>query len=132
MKNLSIILVVCLMQICALGAAINEGSYPIIEITNENFQEVLNSNVPVIIDVYADWCGPCKSFAPIYEELNDEFGHLYLFTKLNGSKAREVTALFEISAFPTIVYLKNGQEVGRRVGFPGKSKFRSDLNKYFE
>lgn len=110
----------------------DDSLYPIFEVTNENIQDLLNSPRPVIIDVYTDWCGPCNSFAPIYKDLNEEYGHLYQFAKLNGGKSKQLVEYFQIRGFPTILYIQNGIEVGRRLGFSGKDKFRSDLEKYFD
>jgi len=109
-----------------------EDTYEIIHVTRENFQEVMDSPRPVIIDVYTDWCGPCKALAPIFKELNEKYGDKYQFAKLNGDEEPELLDHFQIQGVPTIIFIKNGKEVGRHVGFMTKENFIKKIKQYFE
>ncbi len=100
-------------------------------ITAANLEEILSSSEYVIIDVFTTWCGPCKHLAPIYRELNQEYGHLYKFTKLNAEEEDALMEKFAITAFPTLIFMRHGQEVGRQIGFRGKAHFISEMERYF-
>lgn len=110
----------------------SEDKYEIIHVTKSNFQEVMASPRPVIIDVYADWCGPCKALAPIFKDLNDKYGDRYQFAKLNGDEEHALLDHFHITGLPTIIFIKDGQEVGRHVGFLNEEKFIKKIKQYFE
>jgi thioredoxin len=100
----------------------------VVQLTDKNFNEVVLSNpLPVIIDVYADWCGPCKRLAPIFEELNKELGGSYQFTKLNVDHESALSDRFHVTGMPTLIFLKNGKEVSRLVGLPGKDELRAKI-----
>lgn len=115
----------------AVSASSQQTANEIVYITRENLQEVLNSPKPVIIDVCTDWCGPCKSLAPIFKELNGQYGDRYLFAKLNGDDST-LARQFQIRGFPTIIFLKTGVESGRHMGFLNKDKFIQKMHQYFE
>jgi thioredoxin 1 len=106
--------------------------YDIIQVTQDNVDGVINSSRPVIIDVYADWCGPCKLLAPIIDELNLEYGNRYQFAKINGGEEEALTDSLEITGFPTIIFYKDGKEAGRIVGFTSKDKLVNAMQQYFE
>lgn len=101
------------------------------KLTKENKDQYFNSSKPLVIDVYTDWCGPCKYLAPILEELNREYDHVYQFVKLNAEDELEFAdEIFKIEAFPTVIFIKDGQEVGRVIGFMNKDKLLSKIQKY--
>ncbi len=104
----------------------------IVQLTQDNFREVLDSNCPVVIDVYADWCSPCRKFAPVFEKVHEQYKGQYLFVKLNGDEDRSLFQHFRVTAFPTILYLKNGKEVGRHLGYMDKKQFAEELKSYFK
>ncbi len=86
-------------------------------VTDQNFaDEVLNSKLPVLVDFYADWCGPCKMIAPLVEEMAGEFEGKAKVLKLNTEEAMDTTQNFGVSSIPTLIFFKNGQEVDRIVG----------------
>lgn len=92
-----------------------------VEITNENFAtEVEQSTKPVVIDVFATWCGPCQQVAPIFEEVASELGDTYKFAKLNIDDARDIAIKFNVSSVPTFVFIKNGEVVGSDGGYKNK------------
>lgn len=92
-----------------------------IDITNANFTtEVIKSDKPVVIDVYATWCGPCKQMAPLFEELSKEMGSSYKFAKLNIDEERDIAVQHNVSSIPTFLFFKNGKVVGKETGYMGK------------
>ena len=91
-----------------------------IAITKENYdKEVMQSDRPVIIDVYADWCGPCQQMIPIFEELEKEHDK-YKFVKLNVDEARDLAVQFGVTSIPTFVFIKNGEMKGKETGYIAK------------
>ena len=98
----------------------------VIEATDGNFeQEVLNSDVPTIIDFWAVWCGPCRQIAPALDELADEFSGKVKVAKLNIDQNPEVAQKYGIRSIPTLVIVKNGAEVDRHIGAGPKAKLKS-------
>ena len=93
----------------------------VIELTDASFDEVVhNSDVPILIDFWAPWCGPCKMMSPIIGELADEYGDKVKICKLNTDEARDSAMEFGISAIPTIILFKNGQVEKKWVGLTSK------------
>ncbi|MBS0624538.1 MAG: thioredoxin [Verrucomicrobia bacterium] len=101
----------------------------IVQLKQSNFEQVVDAQSLVVVDVYADWCGPCRRFAPIFEKASSQFSK-YKFVKLNGDEEYELATHFRITAFPTVIYLKNGKEVGRHIGLMDKAQFASELKMY--
>ena len=102
----------------------------VMEFTDVNFQkEVLDSPVPVLVDFWAPWCGPCRMLAPTIEELANEFNGKVKVGKLNTDESPETAGSFGISSIPTNLFFKNGQVVDRLVGLNPKSRFQEMLNK---
>lgn len=94
-----------------------------LEITNENFKEVLESGKPLVIDFWAPWCGPCKQLIPVIEELAEEFKEQAIIAKCNVDESDDVAAQFSVRNIPTVVFLKNGELVDKQVGVAAKSVF---------
>ena len=93
-----------------------------VKITNENFEdEILKSDKTVLIDFYADWCAPCKMLSPIIEEVAEENNDIKV-AKINVDELQELAIKYEVMSIPTLVVIKNGQEVNRSVGFISKSQ----------
>ncbi len=85
--------------------------------TNSNFhEEVENAALPVMIDFYADWCGPCQMMAPIVEKLSDEYEGKMIVGKCNVDEQEELASKFGVMSIPTILILKGGQVVMKSVG----------------
>ena len=98
-----------------------ESGMEIMKVTSANFEEeVLNSDKTVLIDFYADWCGPCKAYSPIVEAVANENQDIKV-VKINVDNAQEIAYKYQVMSIPTTVIIKNGQEVNRAVGMMSKS-----------
>jgi thioredoxin 1 len=100
----------------------------IAELTESNFEEqVLNSTMPVVLDVYAPWCGPCKALAPLLEKLAQEFEGKAKFVKLNVDEAPGLAAEFSITGVPTLLFVRAGQVQDSIVGFGSPTILKSKI-----
>lgn len=88
-----------------------------------NFEkEVIQSDLPVLVDFYADWCGPCKMMAPIVDELASQYEGKVKVGKLNVDNSQEIAAEFRVMSIPTLIYFKNGKPAQTMVGVVAKQK----------
>jgi len=95
----------------------------IVHVSDESFeQEVLNSEVPVLIDYWAEWCGPCKMIAPVLEELAAEYGDKVKIAKLNIDENPETPPKYGIRGIPTLMLFKNGNVEATKIGAVSKSQ----------
>jgi len=94
-----------------------------LEITQDNFDEVTSKSLPVIIDFWAPWCGPCRMVGPIVEELAETFKDKAVIGKLNVDENSELAQKFGVSSIPTILMLQDGKEVQRHIGAGSKESF---------
>ena len=102
-----------------------ENSMNVIKVTNDTFEkEVLNSNIPVLVDFYADWCGPCKMLSPTVDEVANENDDIKV-VKVNVDEAQDVAIKYQVMSIPTLVVIKNGNEVNRSVGVIDKEEILS-------
>ena len=85
--------------------------------------DVLNSELPVLVDFWAPWCGPCRMVAPVVEELSDDYDGQVKFVKLNTDENPQVAGKYGIRSIPTLLIFKGGENVGQVVGFRPKSEF---------
>lgn len=100
-------------------------------ITNDNYvQEVEKSTKPVLLDIYAPWCGPCQHMVPVLEEVDKELGEKYKIAKVNVDETREVAIKFGVSSIPTFVFIKDGQVKAKETGYISKDDLVEKLNKY--
>lgn len=95
----------------------------VIKITGENFEsEVLKADKPVILDFYADWCGPCKMMSPIIDQIAEELGETVKVGKVNSDDEMDLAEQFGIMSIPTIIVFKNGEVSKTFVGVTAKSE----------
>ena len=92
-----------------------------ITVNKENFEQVKNSEKTVLLDFYADWCGPCRMVSPIVEEIAEE-NPQYLVGKINVDAEPELAAKFEVASIPTLVVIKNGNIVNQSTGARPKAQ----------
>ena len=98
-----------------------ESGMEVMNVTSTNFQdEVLNSDKTVLVDFYADWCGPCKMFSPVVEAVAKENEDIKV-VKINVDKAQDLAIQYQVMSIPTTVVIKEGKEVNRAVGMVSKS-----------
>lgn len=99
----------------------------ILTITKDNFsKEVMESTQPVLLDFWANWCGPCRMLSPIIDEIGEETAEIKV-GKVNVDEQRELAAQFGVMSIPTLVVIKNGKAVKRSVGVQTKDRIRSML-----
>ncbi|MDB9786623.1 thioredoxin [Bacteriovoracaceae bacterium] len=97
-------------------------------ITSENFEiEVLKSGKPVIVDFWAEWCGPCKALSPVLEEISTELGDKAAIVKVNVDEQPELAQKYEIRGIPTLIFFKDGKVQRTLVGNQPKSEISKNL-----
>ncbi|QGU05887.1 thioredoxin [Corynebacterium comes] len=100
----------------------------IIEVTQENFREVVvESDKPVIVDFWAEWCGPCKKLSPIIKEVADELGDQVTVATVNVDEQRTLGAMFQIMSIPSVLFFKDGEKVDEFVGVRPRSHIMAKL-----
>lgn len=96
-------------------------------ITNDNFEELLQSEQPLVIDFWATWCGPCKQIGPSIEELATEYEGKVTIGKCDIEENDDLVSKFGIRNVPTVLFIKNGEVVDKQVGAAAKSVFQTKI-----
>lgn len=101
-----------------------------VKINDSDFEEkVYKSDIPVLVDFYADWCGPCKMADPVLEELSEQYKDKISIVKVNVDQNQQTAQKYSVMSIPTTIVFKNGEEVARQTGFSGKENFEEMIKR---
>lgn len=101
----------------------------VVHLTDQNFaSEVLKSDIPVLVDFFATWCGPCKAMSPIIDELAGAYDGKVKICKLDVDQSQEASQKYSVQSIPTLLFFKGGENVDSLVGLQSKEKLEEKLN----
>ncbi|MDH5533423.1 MAG: thioredoxin [Candidatus Pacebacteria bacterium] len=102
-----------------------------LHLNDDNFQEIIDKakedKMPVFVDFYAEWCGPCKMAAPIVDKLAEEYKDKAVIAKVNVDE-NKVAKDYGVMSIPTVVIIKDGEEIDRKIGFPGEEGYKEMID----
>ena len=98
-------------------------------VTKENFEELIASGKPVVIDFWAEWCGPCRNIAPIIDELATEYADKVIIGKCDVEDNDDIVGKYGVRNIPTVIFLKDGEIVDKQVGATSKDAFVAKIEK---
>jgi thioredoxin 1 len=94
------------------------------------FSEIINQNKPVLVDFFADWCGPCKMMSPILKEVKDALGETVSIIKINADNNKQLAAKYQVRGVPTLILFKEGSQVWRESGVLQKKELIEIINSH--
>lgn len=100
------------------------------KLTKENFDEILKSDKPVLVDFWAEWCGPCRMVSPIIEDIETEYDGKAVVGKVNVDEEAELALRYNIVSIPTVMIFKNGEEAEKIIGASSQDEYEEALEKY--
>ncbi len=105
----------------------------VLEITNDTYEkEVKQSDIPIIVDFWAGWCGPCKMMGPVFEEISEDYEGKLKFAKVNVEKEQEVAGQAGVMGIPCLIVFKDGKEFDRIVGYSPKEQLKEKIDAILE
>ncbi|MBL0060686.1 MAG: thioredoxin [bacterium] len=103
----------------------NTAATAVLKVTDQSFADAVKTNKLLVVDCYADWCGPCRMIAPLVEDLANEYSGRVSFAKVDVDQAPNVSRQYHVSSIPTLLFFKNGEMVDRQVGALPKHALQS-------
>ncbi len=101
----------------------------LIDVDKKDFDDkVINSDKPVIVDFWAEWCGPCKALAPVFEKVSEDYKDKLVFAKLDVEKGQDIAARYMVQGIPCMIFFNNGKEVDRIVGSLTESMLKKKID----
>jgi len=104
----------------------------LIEATSKNFNELLENDLPVLIDFWAEWCGPCRMVAPILEEISVEYESVFITAKLNSDENSKIALEHAVSSIPTLILFSKGKEIARMTGAKPKPAILAWIDEHID
>ncbi len=105
----------------------------VVELSKSNFaEEVEKSEIPVIIDFFADWCGPCQMMGPVFESVSKEYEGKLKFAKVNTETGSELASQFGVQSIPTLVMIQDGKEIGRTMGYLDEGALKQKISEFMQ
>ena len=101
----------------------------VINVTNENYESIINGNNPVLVDFWATWCGPCRMVGPVIENLADEYAGKAAVCKVNVDDMPDLASQYKIMSIPTVMVIKNGEILDKAVGVRTKEEYQGMIEK---